>query len=177
MINASLRKSYKSIINWGRNSLSFKLVDINNPDEAIFKSFKELHLLSSGRKTRSDQTWDIQFQMIKSGWGYLASCYMNNQMVSGCIIMNDSNLAYYAVAASNREMMANKLPLNHFPLFQSILIAKEKGCKKFIMGKINTDFSDFDNLKNTKDDNISKFKLGFSSHIDIFKTTTFRFGN
>ena len=65
-----LRKSYKSPINKGIKKQSFLLIDASNLDRKKFKLIQELHLKISGRKTRSDRTWDLQYDSIKNDNGF-----------------------------------------------------------------------------------------------------------
>ena len=62
---SSLRKSYKSLVNWGKNNLDIRIIDSNNLNEESFFAFKDLHIEASGRKTRSDVSWEKQLQAIK----------------------------------------------------------------------------------------------------------------
>lgn len=159
-IKSVLRKSYKPLINWGKKNLLIKVLDAQTSDYEGFLEFKNLHIKASGRKTRSDLSWDYQFEMIKLGKAYLISAFYNNELVSGCFIMHNKNTALYGVAASDRKLMSINFPLNHYTLWKSILIAKDKGCKKFILGNVSNDH----NL-DEKANNIALFKRGFASHV------------
>lgn len=161
-IKLSLRKSYKSLVNWGEKNLLIKVLDIDTTDLEVFMQFKALHLEASGRKTRSDKSWFYQFEMIKKGYGYLTAAFYNDKLVSGCFIMNDQNTALYGVAASDRQLMSNGLPLNHYTLWISIMIAKYKGCEKFILGDVSENHG-----IDVKSKNISLFKRGFATDVQV----------
>lgn len=160
-----LRKSYRSLINWGRRNLKVQVIDQDDIDHSAFLAFKGLHLTASGRKTRSDGSWDCQFDMIQRGKGFLVNAYYQNDLVSGCFVMNDQRTALYAVAASNRDLMANGLAVNHFPLWQAICTSRDKGCKEFILGDVVGL-----NEQEKKMQNIALFKRGFATDIDISST-------
>lgn len=161
-IKKFLRKSYKSLVNWGQKNLLIKVLDTETADSDVFLKFKDLHVNASGRKTRSDKTWDHQLEMIKRGHGYLIAAFYNDRLVSGCFIMYDQHTALYGVAASNRQLMSDGLPLNHFTLWMSIMTAKQKGCRKFILGDVSNNPS-----LDKKSNNIALFKLGFATDIQV----------
>lgn len=161
-IKLSLRKSYKSLVNWGKRNLLIKVLDNNAIDFDLFMKFKALHLEASGRKTRSNQSWHYQFEMIKKGNGYLIAAFYNDKLVSGCFIMNDQYTALYGVAASDRQLMSEGLPLNHYTLWMSIMEAKQKGCKKFILGDVSDN-----RCQDIKSKNICLFKRGFATDVQV----------
>ncbi|MDC1051149.1 hypothetical protein OAQ76_00315 [bacterium] len=161
-IKSCLRKSYKSLVNWGKKNLELRVVDENQPDRESFLKFKELHINASGRKTRSDLSWLHQFNIIKSGYGFLIAAHYNHDLVSGCFVMHDQKTAVYSVAASNRDLMSDGLPLNHYTLWGAIMNARKKGCETFILGDVNED-----NAKDDKAKNIALFKRGFATDISV----------
>ena len=158
LIYRSIRKSYRPFVNWGRKELQLSIIDKSNPDEAAFNVFKKLHITASGRQTRNDATWGAQMDMIFADVAYLVNAYLDNELVSSCFVMHDKNIALYAVAASDRNRMDADQPLNHFPLYSAILEAKRKGCRVFRIGDVN-------DTRNTKAENIARFKRGFITDI------------
>jgi hypothetical protein len=157
-----LRKSYRPLVNWGKQNLEIRYVDCLNPDYSRFLEFKDLHLEASGRITRPDSTWDCQFKMIRNGAGYLVTSYLQNRLVSGCFVMKDKGTASYAVAATNRELMASGLALNHFTLWSTISKAQADGCSRFILGVLD---ESGDGDKKLQD--IELFKRGFATDIEL----------
>lgn len=161
-IKSCLRKSYKSLVNWGKKNLELRVIDQNQPDREAFQKFKELHINASGRETRSDLSWLHQFDIIKSGYGFLIVAYYNRELVSGCFIMHDQKTALYGVAASDRDLMSEGLPLNHYTLWVAIMNARQKGCETFILGDVKVD-----KAKDNKAKNIALFKRGFATDISV----------
>ena len=100
--------------------------------------------------------------MIKEGSGYLVNVFYKEELVSGCFVMNDSSNALYAVAASDRDLMATGLGLNHCSLWRAISVAADKGCKQFILGDVKE--GDYHQEKTR---NIAMFKRGFATDINI----------
>lgn len=167
----ALRKSYKPLINWGEKNFSIRLVNRNATDLSEFKAFQNLHLRASGKSTRSEATWSKQFDAICAGFGFLVNAYYNEKIVGGCYIMNDQKQAFYAVAAGNRDLMGQNIPVNHFPLYHAIRHCQNLGLTKFNFGNVSTDQTDSKKLKN-----INQFKRGFCTDISIRPSINFSFG-
>ena len=129
--------------------------------------FKKLHEEASGRQTRPNKTWETQFLMIQNKGAFLVNAYLDDKLVSGCFITHDTTNALYAVAATNRTLMEQGMPLNHATLYQAILRAKEIGCARFMLGDVT------DGYVNESADNkylsIAAFKRGFATEIEIEK--------
>lgn len=162
LIRMNVRKSYKSLINWGLTNLKLVIIDRLNPDKEIFDSFKNLHIHVAGKQTRSNLSWDLQFDEILNDEAFLILGYLNEKLVSGAYIIYGSKIAYYGVAVNDRELMAKNLPIGHSILFSSIIHAKEKGLQLFILGNIGITIDE-------KVNEIVKYKKGFSNTV-IAKT-------
>ena len=63
-INKDYRKSYKSLINSNIKKYDLQVLDNNNFKIEIWEKFKQMHLKVSGKKTRSDSTWELQKQSL-----------------------------------------------------------------------------------------------------------------
>ena len=167
----AIRKSYKSLINWGEKNFSIRLIDHQAKDFDEFKAFQLLHLNASGKVTRSEATWLKQFEMICAGYGFLVNAYYGDEIISGCYIMKDEQQAFYGVAASRRDLMHENMPLNHFPLYQAVRHCRNLGLKQFIFGNV-----DLDQNNNGKLENINRFKRGFCTNLSIRHSINVRFG-
>jgi len=160
-IFSRLRKSYKSFVNWGRKNLVLIVINTDNSNEILFNDFRALHIEVAGKQTRSDLTWQIQWDAIKKNEAFLILCYLNDKLVGGSYILLGKQIAYYGVAAYNRELMAEKMPLGHYNIYSAILICKELGLQYFDIGSI------FNNNDDTKENDIFYFKKGFANIIEI----------
>lgn len=167
-----IRKSYKSLINWGEKNLEIRLVHDQEIDFNEFKAFQSLHFEASGRATRSEASWLKQYDMISEGHGFLLNAYFDGEIVSGCFIMKDNSKAFYGVAAGRRDLMADKLPINHFPLYVAINHCRQSGLKEFIFGNVDTD-----HLEDSKLNNINQFKRGFCTNLTISHSIRIQIGN
>ncbi len=170
LIKQNIRKSYKSLVNWGQRELDCKLFDSENITEQIFNDFKNFHILVSGRKTRSDKTWDIQLETIKEGHGYLLMSYYEGKLVSSNYVEHGTEEALYGVGVYDRDLMYNKLALAHYPLLYSIYHAKKISLKRFNLGAIS--HKEMEVVKNL---NIFKFKRGFATEVSINNIVTLEF--
>lgn len=159
LIRMNVRKSYKSLINWGITNLKMVIIDRSNPDKERFDSFKNLHIHVAGKQTRSNLSWDLQFDEILNNEAFLILGYLNEKLVSGAFIIYGSKTAYYGVAVNDRELMAKNLPIGHSILFSSIIHAKEKGIKLFILGNIGI-------TTDEKVNDIVKYKKGFTNTVE-----------
>lgn len=161
VIKRGIRKSYRSLINWGYREMSFVRIDHGNADEALFESFRQFHIEISGKETRSKKTWDLQFEMIKSKKCYIELGFYQDQLVSGALILLGGKEAFYGVAVNNRVLMNEKKPIGHAVMRRSITHAKELSLKVFNLGHTGPDFS------TEKEAAIGKFKSGLASEIKL----------
>lgn len=153
-----LRKSYKSLINWGKRNLELHIYDQTNMTDDIMCQFEDFHIQVSKRRTRSHESWMLQTESIKEGLGYIVFCNYEGKLVSATLILNGESECYYGVCVNDRELMAQNLPIGHYGLYKSILIAKEKGLKKF-------NFGDVSNNADSKINAIVKYKRGFCNQL------------
>ena len=155
-IRQGLRKSYKSLVNWGLRSLDMRVIDWRDANAALFSQFNEFHVQVSGRQTRSEQTWDIQWQMILKNQAFLLLCFLEGRLVSGNLIAHSDVEAYYGVGVYDRALMAEGKPMAHGSLFRAILECKNRGIARFVLGETTAGVS-------VKEDNIALFKTGFTN--------------
>jgi hypothetical protein len=162
LIKMNIRKSYKSLVNWGKNNLEIKVMKRENAVLEQFNTFRDFHIKVAGQRTRSDETWQKQYEAILLEEAFLVMGYLQGLLVSCSYIMLGKDIAYYGVGVYDRELMEQNLPIAHYNILTSINLAKDLGCSKFDLGFIN------DHSQNEKETNIFKFKSGFSNQI-VFK--------
>jgi hypothetical protein len=158
-IKANLRKSYKSLVNWGLRNLELKVLDRERADKDAYLEFREFHRAVAGRSTRSDETWEIQFEMIRQGEAYAVLGYRDARLVSANLLQHSASEVYYGVGVYDRALMAQRVPLAHGPLFHAILHARSLGLRKFVLG-------DATETEDAKLGNIARFKRGFATAIE-----------
>lgn len=155
-IRMGIRKSYKSLINWGQKNLDIKLFDSSNMSDEVMTEFELFHIAVSKRRTRSHESWMLQSKAVQCGKGFVVMGYLEEKLVTATLVLNGETECYYGVCVNDRELMAQKLPIGHYGLFKSILVAKEKGFEKF-------NFGDVGNNEDPKVNAIVKYKRGFSN--------------
>jgi hypothetical protein len=156
-LRSALRKSYKSLVNWGLKNLEFKILDSTNYSKEAFLKFKDFHRDVAGKSTRPDETWMIQLEMIRSREAFVILGHYLQKLVAGCLVLHNNHSAYYAVGVYDRKLMSQKLPVSHSVVFLAVEHAKEMDLKKFVLG------SDF-RINSEKEKNIFRFKSGFSNN-------------
>lgn len=168
-IKSNVRRRYKNFINWGERNLTTVVLDRNNPDRQLFLDYKNFHIHTSGRQTRNDRSWDLQFEMLERGETFLTLCYLEGKLVSGNLCPHGSETAFYGVGVNDRPLMAENMPIGHYPIFASILHAQSIGLKRFHMNKIEFKRAD------EKLNQLAQFKSGFTStlHSVIAQHVTF----
>lgn len=158
-IRMNVRKSYKSLINWGYKNLQIQVLDYSNITIDKFESFHRFHIEVAGRVTRSNESWTQQYNAICQKKGTLVLGYLNNVLVSGVYTAYGKAKAYYGVAVNNRDLMAQHLPIGHVLLIEAILKAKQDGLEQFILGDVAVSGDE-------KLDAIAKYKRGFTNSVD-----------
>ena len=161
IIKMNVRKSFKSLINWGDKNLKTEIINSDNLIKSKFDNFKNFHERVSEKKTRSDESWELQFEAIKSNESFLNLGYLDDELVAGVLIVHGFETAYYGVAVNDRKLMSKNLPIGHAVLYNSILHAKQIGLSKFILGNLN-----YTDCK--KSNAIMKFKKGFTNTINSY---------
>lgn len=160
-IKKTFRKSYKSLISSGARIWTVGVLDSLGNDGA-WQEFRELHLNVSGRITRSDETWDLQYQDIKRQYAFLV--WLRNgtgNMVGGGFFSFTSDEGLYAVGAYDRTLFDK--PLGHVVQYRAIEELKKRGV---IWYKIGVRYFISDTPEPTsKEISISEFKQGFASYV------------
>ncbi len=123
----NIRKSYKSPINKGLKEQSFLLIDRFNLDYKNFKLIKELHFKISGRKTRSDKSWDLQFSSIKNDSGFAILSFEKDEknLNSAVYFYKSNNHAYYGTGLYTEH--AKKNLYGYCLIWKALLYCVERG--------------------------------------------------
>jgi len=149
-----IRGSYRNLIN--KNSSKF---EIKFPKNFNIDLYKQLHYAVSGRKTRSDLTWEYQKKMFNDSKLIVCETYYEKNLTGFCFFNVNNKMAQYSISVSQRELQS-KLPSAHIMLWESILKIKSLGIENFYIG-FTRDF----NSPKTKVDKINLFKSGFTTNL------------
>ena len=154
----NIRKSYKPLINQG---LKFWTVrKLFNENKLVWLEFKKLHFKVSGSKTRSEETWQRQYQSILIGEAFLIYLLNdNNEMIGGAYFTLSKNEAVYSIGAYDRKLFDK--PIGHVIQYVAIEEFIQRKIDWYKIGLITND----KNKISEKNKSIQVFKNGFSSHI------------
>ena len=158
-IESCFSKSVKTAI---KDSIKRELgVNIYNSDSnhsdtlKAFGELRRLHFESAGRTTRSNSTWDIQYNLILQGESFLITISDDSEVLGAALFYNNKATAYYAVSARKSEI---KFSVSHVLVYEGIKHSKKIGLKRLYMG---TQFSNKIIESDKKIDSIENFKSFF----------------
>ncbi len=166
-IRRNLRDSYRSLVNWGRRQLRMEYVNAANPDREIFESYQAFHSRIAGGSARSDGYWNIYWEEITNGRGELSLGFLEDgEMVAGTLVTEVPETAYYASGVYDRSRFDK--PLGHFPLFDAMVRAGERGIGTFDLGEIFPKGGS----ASDKEVQIGFFKKGFTDSFSLLTVWT-----
>ena len=156
-IHRQLRDSYRSLVNWGREQLEQVYINADNPDRKRFDLYPAFHDKIAGAAHYNDAYWDTYWNDIVNGRGELSLGFLSDgQLVTGTMVIDAAATAYYASGVYERELFDK--PLGHFPVFDSIVRAGQRGMTRYDLGEIYPD-----GAASEKEVQIGFFKKGFTS--------------
>lgn len=155
---AGIRKSYKSLINWGRRELKIEYINKNNLRYDEFANFQNFHQKISGKKTRSDESWNIQYKMLENGFGELILGHYQGNLVAGSLFIDQFDTTVYFTGVYERSLF--EYGVSHYLLYEGILRAiMRDGANKVFLGNFDAHITD------EKQHNIQFFKKGFCNEL------------
>jgi len=155
-----LRKSFQSLINWGKRNLTIQSVDCRNPDRELFARYRDFHAVVAGRVTRPDDSWNAMFDWITAGHGELVLGFLSGgELVAGTLVIDGTALAYYASGVYDRNRF--DLPLGHWLLWLAMQHAMQRGLRVFELGDLP-----LPGTVSEKEFSIGYFKRGFATSIE-----------
>lgn len=157
------RKSYRPLINKASRNYECVIVDKDSFDLNICEEYQRLHTLAAGRETRAKRSFEVQYEMIKGGHGFLVLVREGSKYVGAYLFYILKGVAFYASAA-NHPQSDLKLGSGHLGIWRGIQKARDMGAGILDFGLLGDDGSD-QKLKN-----IEFFKAGFGGR----KTIVFR---
>ena len=166
----ALRKSSRSLINWGRRNLSIHYVNKEAPDRALFDHYRDFHAEVAGRVTRLEQSWNVMYEWIALGGGELILAFLEGKPIAGSMFIDGKETSIYASGVYDRAQF-NK-PLAHYPVWLGIERAHARGMKILELGDVPMRGD-----KSEKEYHIGYFKRGFATHIDTQLVWRWRVGS
>lgn len=162
VLHAGIRKSYKSLINWGRRSLQMRVLEGGDVPAEEIERFRMLHRKAAGRETRARSTWMLQHGMIHDGEAFAVFGEQDGVLVTAGLFPCSPKHCFYGVAASDPERPDD--PLSHVVLWTAILHAKERGCRWFELGQ-RLYSQGGESSTSRKEATIEMFKTGFGGRV------------
>ncbi|CAN5832821.1 hypothetical protein BH11PSE12_BH11PSE12_00270 [soil metagenome] len=163
-IKSKFRKSYRSLINVGQKLWSAHVMDSQCANEECWNEFKSLHRHVAGRVTRDDESWALQYQMIKNDEALLI-CLRDlsneNRLIGAGFFQMTRDSAQYAVAAYDRDLFDQ--PIGHIVQMRAIEQMKKRGIRWYEIGERM--FPCDEPKPSEKELAISLFKQGFATHL------------
>jgi hypothetical protein len=157
-MRVGLRKSFRSLINWGRRNLKVVCLNKANPDRALFQRYQDFHFAVAGRSTRPQTSWDIMYDWIVDGHGEIVFGWLSDDLVAGTVVLDGTEVAVYASGVYDRAHFDK--PIAHWPLWLAMLNAAERGVGIFDLGDLPVKGTVTD-----KEYSIGYFKRGFATRI------------
>jgi hypothetical protein len=155
---AALRKSFRSLVNWGRRNLSIAYVNEETSDRALFERYREFHAEVSGHITRSHQSWDVMYEWITGGGGELILGFFDGKLITGSMFLDGTEVSAYASGVYDRAQFDK--PLAHYPVWLGIERAQARGMKTLQLGPVPPQ-----GTVSEKEYTIGYFKRGFATDI------------
>ena len=153
-----MRRSYRSLVNWGRREMRITFLDSNYADPDLFESFRLFHLEIAGRVTRPIASWAVMFDLIIQGKAILGLGFLGNDLVAATYFFCHDGLAIYGTGVYERGLFDK--PISHWPLFATMSRAAECGARLCDLGIVFTRPQ-----ASAKERNIAFFKKGFTDFV------------
>tara|TARA_B100000212_G_scaffold220598_1_gene167063 strand:- start:3404 stop:4444 length:1041 start_codon:yes stop_codon:yes gene_type:complete len=157
-IKSGIRRRYKPLINKGE-----KLWDIKVHNKTLgleeWNEFKNLHLEVAGRKTRTDKSWEAQFNNINQNKAFLVTLRDEKRLIGGALFTFTEDEGRYDSAVYDRNLFDK--PIGHAAQYVAIKEFKKMNISLY---KIGRRFYNSDKPKpSAKEMSIADFKEGFAS--------------
>ena len=152
----ALRKSFRSLLNWGRREMRIERGSANGDLARDFIRFREFHAHVAGRVTRPMESWMAMQTWVQRGRGEVYLCSLDERLVAAALIIDGSETSIYMTGVYDRELFDK--PLAHYPLWVSFDDARQRGVTRIELGDIHMQGTVSD-----KEHAIGYFKRGFAT--------------
>jgi len=158
----ALRKSFRSLINWGRANLEVTYVNAADCNRDRFDGYRLFHAEIAGRVTRPLASWDAMYAWLASGRGELICAALDSKLAAASLFIDGTETCIYMSGVYDRAL---EKPLAHFMIWHGIERAQQRGMKIFELGDVP-----FSGTVSDKEYQIGYFKRGFVTDIDAYLT-------
>ncbi len=163
-----IKKSNRFEIKKGNNLFKFSIVKPLSYKSREFEEFKKLHFLAAGRLTRSEKSWEIQYDWITKGNGIVILAYLDEKPIGGIYTILYKDGGYYGISANHPDY--EQYSISHAIQWKMIKWLKGNRYKYYELGIQQFSAQNYDH-PTEKDIQISLFKRHFGG-----KTITFHRG-
>lgn len=166
------RKSFKPLANKGKKL--WKSERLTSISSTQIKEIRDFHEVIAGRKTRSNDTWNKQCQMINEKEAFAITLRdHHNALVAAAIFNLTKDIASYSVGIYDRSLFDQ--PLGHTVQMLAVEYVQALELKEYFLGNRNYSFE----VPNPslKESSIGFFKEGFSNNTKAQATAQFQFGD
>ena len=158
---SEIKKSHRNEIKKGNSLFNFIYLLPLAKNENLFNTFKNLHLLAAGRKTRSDVTWNFNRKVLEEGNAVIVYAYKDDIPIGGIYCLLYKNSAYYGISANHPDY--DEYPISHSIQWQLIKWLRNNRYKYFELGFQHFSKQPYDN-PSQKEIDISLFKRHFGGN-------------
>jgi len=167
-IRASIRQSYKSLIKSGLQKITPTVFVGESRSE--WDEFRQLHLYVSGRTTRSIETWNLQFDLMREGRAFSVYIRDSAEILIGAIYVHHTkDEALYVSGVFDRDHKST--PLGHIAHWIAIQELQKRKVRWYCLGE--RPYANTIPAPSPKDVSIAYFKEGFAT--DKFPHITYMF--
>jgi hypothetical protein len=160
-LRQALRKSYKSLINKGLKTYNFYVMTKDNANYDIHEQYRRTHIKAAGRETRPKESFDWQFEQLRSGQATLIGVLFEGIFIQFNYFNHYNNYVYYASAADDPSFSdVCDVPIGHAIIQYAVNLFKEQNYDYFELGWQYYGNQLFSH-PSEKDKMISYFKRGF----------------
>lgn len=162
-LTSSLRTSHKRHVKKSREFLDRVEVAFGSIGKDQVEAFQDLYLQEAGQ-TYSHNRWKEMWRAVLDNSAFLVSAYLGEKLVGATFCWVSPASVSYGTGVYAREYFA-RAPVAHFPIFYSMVTAREIGARWFQLGQV------YAVEKSKKERDIAFFKRGFSQ--EILKNTVY----
>lgn len=161
----NMRKGHKYDVKRADKIFSFEVYEKNNMTTKIFNIYKNLHHKTAGRKTRSDETFELAFQWILEGYFVLFAVKKDDNYAGftlNCVCKGGSSYGSTPIDPEYKH-----LPVSHFLQWNIIKWLKRSGFRYYEIG-LQHSGNTLSLYPSEKDLNLSLFKRGLGGNMVPF---------
>ncbi|MBU0660597.1 hypothetical protein KKG22_00275 [Patescibacteria group bacterium] len=139
--------------------ISAFVIDHTNSSYDLHEEYRALHAKCSGGVTRSKETFDIQFDLLKKGKAFLVGLSYKGKNIAYAYFEHAFGKAIYYSGVDDPEY--TNFPLYHMLLFRAMEYAQNNNIVYIDVGQPASPSAQWDYYPDKKQLNIATFKRGF----------------